>query len=247
LTKRFFILGDSWGCGEWTLDSGQFESVPDTGIDYHLAQLGHTVTNISAGSAGNFGQLRRAYWTLKEKSDYDYIIWFHTESMRDIEEFLIKEPIEAKIQFPKFKMSLNFNSVLRYINQQNYQYAQNLYDEYQIPFIVVNGQSPLDTIIDNYSFVKHTIPWLVELLNLNFDPPPNTFFGWEKIQRILEHYSVNEKQFITNNIVDLDKSKIIVDLAKKSKNFPDDGHPSSDCFKQLANRVLIWCNDDKQA
>jgi len=88
---KFFILGDSWGVGEWTIKNSVFESVPNTGLDYHLTQLGHTVTNISAGSAGNFGQLRHAYWTLKEKSDYDYIIWFHTESMRDIEEIVIND------------------------------------------------------------------------------------------------------------------------------------------------------------
>ena len=80
---KFFILGDSWGVGEWTKKSGRFESIPNTGLDYHFTQLGHTVTNISAGSAGNFGQLRHAYWTLKENANYDYIIWFHTESMRD--------------------------------------------------------------------------------------------------------------------------------------------------------------------
>ena len=240
---KFFILGDSWGVGEWVLTTtSQLEPVPNTGLDYHLTHLGHAVTNISAGSAGNFGQLRHAYWTLKENADYDYIIWFHTESMRDIEEFLIKDPAEAKIQFPEFKMSLNFNSALRYMNQQNYQYAQTMYDEYQIPFIVVNGQSPLDPIIVNYSFVKHTIPWLTELLNLNFDPPANNFFSWKKIQRILTHFDVDEKQFIVNNIEDLDKSKIIIDLAKKSNNFPDNGHPSSDCFKQLAESVLSWCH-----
>ena len=241
---KFFILGDSWGVGEWSLETGKFEPVPNTGLDYHLTQLGHTVTNISAGSAGNFGQLRHAYWTLKENADYDYIIWFHTESMRDIEEFLIHDPAEANIQFPEFKMSLNFNSTLNYINQQNYQYAQAMYKEYQIPFIVVSGQSPIDTIHRTYSFVKHVIPWLKELLNLNFTPPVNTFFSWQKIQRILMHYKIDEKQFIINNLNDLDQAKIIVDLAKTSPLFPDNVHPSSECFKQLAERISLWCVND---
>ena len=182
---KFFILGDSWGVGEWTEKSGCFESVPDTGLEYHLVQLGHTVTNISAGSAGNFGQLRHAYWTLKEKSDYDYIVWFHTESTRDIEEIVINEPNEGQKYFPKFDIS-NFESGLNYLDFENYKYAQTIADEFCIPFIVIGGQCPVNPVINQFSFAQHTIhSWLAELLDLHFAPPTNTFFSWDKIKRIL--------------------------------------------------------------
>jgi hypothetical protein len=102
---KFFILGDSWGVGEWTIDNnGIFKSIPNTGLDHWLREHAHSVTNISAGSAGNFGQLRHAYWTLDQHSDYDYIIWFHTECIRDIEEIVINDPSEAKIQYPEFNI-----------------------------------------------------------------------------------------------------------------------------------------------
>lgn len=235
---KFFILGDSWGAGEWTKKSGQFEKVPDTGLDFHLTQLGHTVTNISEGSAGNFGQLRHAYWTLKEKSDYDYIIWFHTESMRDIEEILIKDHNEGQRYFPDFDIS-NFESGLDYLDFKNYKYAQTIADEYNIPFIVIGGQCPVNPVIDQFSFAQHIIEsWLAELLNLNFAPPKNTFFSWDKIKRILDHYNIDKKKFIINNIDQLDRAKVIQDLAIKSPLFPDDGHPSSDCFKQLSQRLI---------
>jgi len=236
---KFFILGDSWGVGEYALvDKIILNSVPNTGLDYHLAQLGHAVTNISAGSAGNFGQLRHAYWTLKEKSDYDYIIWFHTESMRDIEEIIIKDPDEGQRYFPNFDIG-NFESGLDYLDFENYKYAQTIADEYNIPFIVIGGQCPVNSVIDQFSFAQHIIhSWLAELLDLNFTPPKNTFFSWDKIKKILDHYKIDEKEFIINNIDQLDRAKVIQDLALKSKCFPDNAHPSSDCFKQLANRIL---------
>jgi hypothetical protein len=235
---KFFILGDSWGVGEWTKKNNRFESIPDTGLDYYLTQLGHTVTNISAGSAGNFGQLRHAYWTLKEKPDYNYIIWFQTESMRDIEEIIINDPSEGQKYFPDFDIS-NFESGLDYLDFENYKYAQTITDEYNIPFIVIGGHGPVNPAINQFSFAQHIIhSWLAELLNLNFTPPKNTFFSWDKIKRILGHYGVNEKEFIVDNMDQLDRAKVIQQLATESPLFPDNAHPSSDCFKQLAQRIL---------
>lgn len=237
---KFFILGSSWGIGEWTIKSGKFESIPDTGLDYHLTQLGHTVTNISAGGGSNFGQLRHAYWTLKENSDYDYIIWFLTESIRDIEEILINDPEEGQRHFPNFDIS-NFDIGLDYLDFENYKYAQTIADEYNIPFIVIGGQSPVNPVIAQFSFAQHIIHcWLAELLELNFIPPKNTFFirSWDKFKRILDHYGVDQKEFIVNNIDQLDKAKIIHELAVKSLLFPDNCHPSSEYFKQLAQRII---------
>ena len=235
---KFFILGDSWGVGEWTKKSGRFESIPNTGLDYHFTQLGHTVTNISAGSAGNFGQLRHAYWTLKENSNYDYIIWFHTESMRDIEEILINDPDDGQRYFPDFDIS-NFDIGLDYLDVENYKYAQTIADEYNIPFIVIGGQCPVNLMVNQFSFAQHIIhSWLAELLELNFIPPKNTFFSWDKIKKILDHYDVDEKKFIIDNKNQLEDSKKIQELASKSVLFPDDCHPSSACFEQLAQRII---------
>ena len=234
---KFFILGDSWGVGEWGFIDGRYESIPNTGLDYYLTQLGHTVKNVSAGSAGNFGQLRHTYWTLKEKSDYDYIIWFQTESMRDIEEIIIKDPDEGLKYFPEFNIS-NFELGLDYLDKENYRYAQMIYDEFEIPFIVIGGQCPVNPVIDQFSFVTYKIDsWLAELLNLEFTPPKNTFFSWEKIQRILNHYNIDEKKFIIDNIDQLDDAERIRVFAQKSLLFPDNGHPSRECFQQLANRL----------
>jgi hypothetical protein len=213
--------------------------VANTGLDHHLQQHGHTVTNISAGSAGNFGQLRHAYWTLKECADYDFIVWFHTESLRDIIEICMQDPEEAKTQFPLFTIDVDFNRALDYIDEQNYAYAQQIYQEFGIPFIVVDGQSPFNRRLGKDHFVKHHIKWLEQLLELNSDAPRYSFGAWQKIQQILEHYSINEREFVIKNLEDLDRSELVIKLGKQSDLFPDNGHPSSDCFRELADQIEL--------
>lgn len=236
---KFFILGDSWGVGEYTRSTpGNLESVPDTGLDYYLRKMGHTVKNISAGSAGNFGQLRHAYWTLKEHSDYDYIIWFHTESMRDIQEILIDDPHEGQRYFPDFDID-HWESALDYLDTENYRYAQMIYDEFAIPFIVIGGQCPVNQSICQFSFAKVVVTsWLQQLLKLESLPPKNTFFSWEKIQKILLHYNYDEKKFIVQNFESLERSQEIIELARISQEFPDGCHPSRQCFAGLADQIL---------
>jgi hypothetical protein len=235
---KFFILGDSWGVGEWSKKSGRFVPVPNTGLDYWLAQAGHSVTNISAGSAGNFGQLRHAYWTLDSHSDYDYMVWFNTERIRDIQEIVLDDPAESAQQYPDIDLS-DLNAALDYVLLRNYQYAQQLYDRYQIPFIVIGGQSPVPDQIKDYSFAHWVIKsWLAELLDLNDVPPENTFFSWEKLQSILNHFRMDVREYILNNSQQLNRANEICKLAAHSERFPDNGHPGRQCFQQLADRIL---------
>lgn len=235
---KFFILGDSWGVGEWSRTQGMFTPVLNTGLDYHLLQAGHTVTNVAQGSAGNFGQLRHTYWTLKEDASYDYIVWFHTESMRDIEEILIADPAEGARYFPDFDISC-WEAGLDYLDHENYKYAQMIWEEFRIPFIVIGGQCPVNPLIHQFSFAQHVITsWLSELLELDYMPPKNTFFSWDKIQRILTHYNVSTRQFIQDNADALDLADNICKIAKASDLFPDNGHPSSVCYSELAHRII---------
>ena len=231
---NFFILGDSWGVGEWIKKNGKYESIPNTGLDYHLTQLGHTVTNISSGSAGNFGQLRHAYWTLKEKSDYDYIIWFHVEPVRDLYETVINDPVDGPKQYPTIDKK-NFISCINYIHTQNYMYAQKIYDEFTIPFIVIGASGLVVDLINNFNFSKYIIKsWASELLDTTQNTPLNLNSNW--ILTTLDHYSNFDRQQV---LTELEWSRSMEEnMIANPSNFPDNAHPSSECFKQLAQRII---------
>ena len=234
---KFFILGDSWGVGEYFLNNMVLQSVPNTGAGYWLESFGHSATNISAGSASNFGQLRHAYWTLKENNDYDYIIWFYTEPFRDIIETVINDPEEAKIQYPDF-VPTDFPDC-KYITHQNLKYAQMIYDEFSIPFIVVGGQCKVPNEINDFNFCYHKIQnWAAELLELDFEFPNYTWFSWQKFTEIFNHFGLSEKQFIIDQDQDLEKVKIILEKSKLSAKFPDNGHPGRQEFCGLALKIL---------
>jgi len=232
---KFFILGDSWGIGEWQTIDGLTTCVPNSGVDYYLGQSGHTITNVSAGSASNFGQLRHAYWTLKKQSDYDYIIWFHTEPSRDIVEHVIDDPIDGPLQYPDFKKIKNYHDAMSYINERNYIYAQEtIYNEFNIPFIVIGGVGRLEDCIDNYSFAVHKIySWTEELLDLSYRLPRSIL----QTQRWIEIFSTAnyDKQQVLDEMIKVENYQ---NLLKTSPLFPDNAHVIRTEYEKLAHRLL---------
>ena len=236
---KFFILGDSWGLGEWQIKNKTMECVPDTGIDYYLSKLGHSTTNVSAGSAGNFGQLRHAYWTLKEKADYDYIIWFHTEPFRDIVDIIIDDPTEGLIQYPNFKNITDYFEASAYVNECNYKYAQEtIYKEFNIPFIVIGGVGRLENCIDNYSFARHKIySWTEELLNIDYKLLRNLLLR-QRWEEVFSTFKYDKQQILT----EIEATSEYQNLLWKSPLFPDNGHVVRFEYKKLAHRLLKCYN-----
>jgi len=233
---KFFILGDSWGCGEYSKLSKNLLPIPNTGVDYYLRNLGHTVTNEARGGSSNFGQLRHAYWTLKENSDYDYIIWFHTEPLRDIVNTVIDDAVDGPIQYPNFKNIKEYDQALTYINDRNYQYAQDtIYTEFGIPFIVIGGPGRLEDCIDNYTFARHKIySWIEKLLNLDYRLPRNQM-DWHRCPEVFSTFNYKNRLPILQELQEVDDlQKLLI----KSPLFPDNSHPSRDCSKKLAQQLI---------
>jgi hypothetical protein len=232
---KFFILGDSFGLGEWEVNSGIMELVPNTGLDFYLKQLGHSTTNASAGSASNFGQLRNAYWRLKEDSDYDYIIWFHTEPIRDVVTVVIDDPIDGVKQYPDFKNIKDYHKAMSYINNQNYIYAhEQIYKEFKIPWIVIGGVGRLDDTIDTFDFAKYKIySWAEELLRINYRLPSNQMH-WHRWEEVFSTFKYNKHQVLEELSAVTNYQK----LTKISPLFPDHMHVIRTEYEKLAHRIL---------
>jgi hypothetical protein len=236
---KFLIIGDSYGRGEYQSLNPyiptQCTFVPDTGLDYYLRQFGHSVTNWAVDADCNFGQLRHAYWTLKENSDFDYIVWFHTDPIRDVVEHVLHDPIDGPIQFPEFLQIDNFELAMQYINRQNYIYAQNMiYQEFQIPFIVIAGIGRLDDSIDQFEFAHYKIYcWAQEILNLDY-PVSRHILKWWASNTVFENFDYDKQQLL----VMFEEADQYQKLLDESDLFPDNFHVCRDEYKKLAHRLL---------
>jgi hypothetical protein len=232
---KFLIIGDSWGIGEYKIDRQIMTAVPDTGIDYYLQQLNHTATNLSAGSACNFGQLRNARTHLDDIcNDYDYIIWFHTEPIRDVPDTIIDDEIDGPKQFPEFAKIKDFDQAMEYINYQNYKFAQSIFDQHKIPFITIGGVGRLSKSIDDFFFSKIKIySWSQELLNCKLELPVN-FFSRVRLEETFEKFNFDQETVIAH----LELTRRAQEEFKKSDLFPDNAHVHRSEYKKLATRIL---------
>jgi hypothetical protein len=241
---NFFILGDSWGVGEYENQQGILTPVDNTGIDYWLTKQGHSVKNISQGSASNFGQLRAAYWDLKKNSDYNYIIWFYTEPLRDIIETIMTNSVDCMTQYPDFTIE-DFPKC-NYITQQNLNYANKIFDEFNIPFIIIGGQCKIPKEIDKFKSIKFKIDnWAAELLEIDRIFPDYTWNSQHKIKSIIDYYKLDEKQFVVDEIQNLNTLEKIEKLSKLSERFPDNCHPGRNEYKLLVDKIIELVNNDK--
>jgi len=234
---KFLIIGDSWGVGEWRLtnDTRGCVSIPNTGLDFYLKKFGHTVNNLSYGGEGNFGQLRYAcHKLMTENSDYDYIIWFHTEPVRDIVQFVLNQVEAGQQQYPNIQ-GKSFVDAMQYVNLCNYQYAQReIFERFDIPFIVIGGVGKLDHTIDNFAFAQIKIySWLKELLAL--DSVPHNFLKYDGVDAVYDYLKPNG---IEQVLTEIERGEALQDLTKDHVNFPDGMHPRRTEFEKLANRIL---------
>ena len=229
---KFFILGDSWGVGEWKWDRGIIKPVPDTGVDYYLTKQAHDVHNVAAGSASNFGQLRHTNSCLENFSDYDYIIWFHTEPIRDIIETIMGNEPDSGQQFPNFDIT-NFFACMKYLHYRNYQFAQQLYKTYKIPFVVVGCNGVVDDSIHDFDFARVVYKsWAAELLNYTDTIPLN--WRLERLHLIMDHYGNK-----------LDRTQLLSEISLMEKldnamkyQFPDGMHPSRQQYEKLSSFII---------
>lgn len=233
MTKRFLICGDSWGVGAWRYEGNGIHAIPNTGLDYYLQQLGHSVTNIARGQASNYVQLRALASHLEISNDYDYVIWFQTEPNRDIIDTVMGDALESAIQYPEFNIK-DYAKCMSYIKDRNYQYAQYVYEKFNVPFIVVGGLSNIDPCIANYTFPTKVIPsWLADITDGQYDLAEN--MHQNIMLSVLTHYTNVNKVYMVD---ELDKMKVIEESLESHPNFSNGVHPNAEQYGLLASRLL---------
>ena len=250
---KFIIIGDSWGRGEWVYENDtppynqgkRIYVVPKTSIGSVLESYGHTCITLAKASTkgSNYNQLLRLQEEIADELRFstepvDGIIWFHTETIRDIIWTIVPNKEHAKTQYPNFDIS-NFKNAMEYINTRNYEFAQQLYNEYKIPFYVIGCLSPLSQTIHNFNFHKLAITsWISEITGYSVDTLPlnmheDFFLEMLDILNVANKKEINEEMKLMNKIeTELDSNGM----------FSAGIHPKYHHIQDLATRILNITN-----
>ena len=251
---KFIIIGDSWGRGEWVYENDtppynqgkRIYVVPNTSIGSVLEAHGHTCITLAKASTkgSNYNQLLRLQEEIADELRFstepiDGIIWFHTETIRDIIWSIVLDKEKAKIQYPNFDIS-NFRNAMEYINTQNYNFAQKLYKEYKIPFYVIGCLSPLSQTIHNFNFHKLAITsWISEITGYKVEELPLNMHE-DFFLEMLDILKVSNKEEINKEMKLMSKTEQELD---SNGMFSAGIHPTYNQIKELAKRILAIANN----
>ncbi|MAV94143.1 MAG: hypothetical protein CMA31_00475 [Euryarchaeota archaeon] len=226
------------------------------GFGYYLEKdYGHAVANYSFGGAGNFEAVFRAEeavglappFTSPVFYNPDVIIWMLTEPARNYTRVKHKrsQAIDAGlVDLEKhFKASyeagiddaISISELDRTLTRVAFESAQRVYNETQIPWIIIEGWGRTWDMEKDYSFIKHVHKdWLKKILGK--DIPLIT--SWEALNNIQalrpDLAEAEEFKKIVNDYEEL------IDHMKQSDDFPDHAHPGRKLHKQLAKEIAPY-------
>ena len=252
---KYLIIGDSWGCGEWgkdfhtgkkphddvTKSIWQPSNEPDTWhrsyvisnthVGYYLEDYGHISTNLSKGGDSNLNQLKLCHQHLESNSDYDQIVWFLSEPVRDWDHnFNLGDEYYEKVSLPD-----GYDKIVEAWFALTFLEAEFIYERHNIPWIVIGGMTPVPELIKNFSFCHTYIEdWTNEMITEKFCYHPfnaGNFrqFGEKYVEIFHNDRFMKESQDSLNWI----------QHCFMSKRFPDWGHPDREAHRDLAR----WINN----
>jgi len=248
------IIGDSWGVPNYPptnyinnsiekikkLSSSNIEinvthlgDPPETHLEFLLNNEGYNVINFSKTGGSNLQTIRRAtQYFLKYNIKVNWLIWFHTESLRDRDEILTS----SKIKFSISKLTKDLTILA-------YQEFSDLISTLNCKTIAIGGQAPID--VTEFNRLVGPIELLIE--------------DWhsEILGRKLpvSHGVCNLDLFDSKNCIDtieekskmLDSIHTILNLDWDSPDFPDNAHPGKDAHKKLFDRIKYLLRKDNNA
>ncbi len=223
------------------------------GFGYYLETLfGHAVANHSFGGAGNFDAVFKSEealglappFTASTFYNPDLIIWMLTEPIRNytrVEKQRLGSSEAGLIDLEKhfeasYKAGIDYTKTVRELDrtlvQVAFEGAQRVYDETNIPWIVIEGWGRTWGMENDYSFIKHVHKdWLKKILGRDI-PLVTSWEGLNNIQALRPDLAETEEfKKIVNDYEE------IVNYMKESDDFPDNAHPGRILHEQLAKEL----------
>lgn len=224
------IIGDSWGCGEWGLDSNFGYSVTHHGIEQYLRYPAIDgpdinschVVNVSTPGASNIKALIRANAQFKIQ-EFDYVFWFITDPLRQLHTFNYDELVDITYDKLLELQSLFLTDSLKLANSFN----KKIY--------CIGGAFKITKeVINQYENLVCYIPSLSEWLCPNYTHPCVWQSNWlDYIERKLTLEAL-DRLVIDKQIQDsLDHDSRFEKYFK-----PDGSHPNRFSHKLLYDKIV---------
>jgi len=235
MTQRILIGGDSWGCGEWHWDESKWPILSHLGLEQYLVDDGFSVVNCSKGGSSNKDAVERIGRKLSSDT-YDYVIWFQTDPLRDLEPL----PKSTNIFVNDQRLLDSYNEMLN----SNYKMLNQLGNK----VICIGGCSKLDPDIHNYVNLIPLVDSMIELL-LPHITAPTIWSHWIPISTgntmILEWLHTLDTS-IEEDLLDrlLADTEIKDQIGKEPLFTPDGGHPNRDGHRILFDIVKEFLATD---
>lgn len=217
---KILITGDSWGKGEWGWDANGNYCNTHPGLQAYLEHDGHAVTNVSRGMGSNLDAYRACQKAL-EKDEFDVIIWFETDPLRDLK----PENYHAiRYQFKTYRELLDESSKLR---DRSYKDFGSLGQ----PIRCIGGSSKIDaSMMSSYENLLPLISSITELLLDGYEHPELWASDW---------IFLIDRQFDIASINEFLKQKQKQDKLATYKNlfWPDGQHPNRHAWQLVYDHI----------
>ena len=224
------IIGDSWGVPNYPpqyyglKDRQHIGDPPETHTEFLLRELGHRVTNCAINASGNYRSILEGLRHADQHS-VDWIIWFHTEMLRDSHlDQLDRRPY--------------------HIDQLRDQVAARVYVLFEqlrlktgARVAVIGGQAPVLASFYDLSRADWVIDdWRSEILGLDL-PCVHSICTPNLVDQDLCLDPVEDRIRL------LDQHRLILDAMAASPDFPDLCHPGRRPHLQLTQRLAQLMRD----
>jgi len=234
VSKIIIIAGDSWGCGEWENNNGNYR-ISHPGLTKYLIESGYSVINLSQPGGSNIKSETLIGRFLQTNTHIipSHIIVFQTEWIRDIYE------TDATI--------LNNDLALGYVDLKNrvmsrfWNQLSQICKKTSTPVYIIGGCSDtlwIDDVESNYPCLHVACQSVTNLLLENnhriLNPTHSIFTSLQvsQIDLIKKHLNNTDLELF---LQDIEQGTKRLDLWKKNKEFfwPDGVHPNRHGHKIL--------------
>ena len=217
---RIAIIGDSWGTSAgWTAQLQKTQ----VHLQARLQRVGHSVKHnfsIPGGSNGSSIHKASEWYTLNPNTAPDYIIWFHTESLRDrqLEDLDREFRVEDLAREKALRNYAQFHELLLLTGARD---------------IIIGGQAPVITELLEHDPYYLLEVWRSELLGI-----PSTMTHTICNSDLFERQGCKDSAETLTKM--LEANIRIIDLCKDSVLFPDNAHPGSAAHRLLFEKIIDY-------